>query len=64
MEYWKRKYLLTSNDVYQKTKERLQKVEKPEYISKHIWNTVVKQTAEKLTYQFMTKLRQGEKRYE
>ena len=64
MEYWKRKYLLTSNDVYQKTKERLQKVEKPEYISNHIWNAVVKQTAEKLTYQFMTKLRQGEKRYE
>tara|TARA_Y100000004_G_scaffold6445_1_gene7351 strand:- start:306 stop:500 length:195 start_codon:yes stop_codon:yes gene_type:complete len=64
MEYWKRKYLLTSNDVYQKTKERLQKVEKPEYISNYIWNAVVKETAEKLTYQFMTKLRQGEKRYE
>jgi len=64
MEYWKRKYLLTSNDVYQKTKERLQKVEKPEYINNYIWNTVVKQTAEQLTHQFMTKLRQGEKRYE
>ena len=64
MEYWKRKYLLTSNDVYQKTKERLQKVKKPEYISNYVWSTVVKQTAEKLTYQFMTKLRQGEKRYE